>query len=87
MKLFHIYDNVNFKIMLISTAVQLGNVGLLVNFTRGAQIPITIYEEVIVEMRVGLNIVSDYFFFFSPLAQKRSVFPEVDKAKILVILK
>lgn len=74
MKLFHIYDNVNFKIMLICTAVQLGNVGLLVNFTRGAQIPFTIYEEVIVEMRVGLNIVSDYFFFFFSLLLKKEAF-------------
>jgi len=51
--------------MLICTAVQLGNLGLPVNATYGAQIPVTNYEEVVVKMRVGLNIVySCQIFFF-----------------------
>lgn len=42
--------------MLIYTAAQLENWDLLVNSTCGAQTPITNHEEVIVKMRLGLNI-------------------------------
>lgn len=52
------------KITLISTVVLLGNLGLLVNSTCGAQTPVTIYEEVIVKMGVGLNIVCSCQDFF-----------------------
>lgn len=100
--------------MLICATVQPGHSGLLVNSTCGAEIPITIYGEVVFKMRVGLHIlyscqglvgfffsncrilayavislgVSDYLFFSSfRKKKKRSIFPEVGKAKILVILK
>lgn len=64
MKLFHIYDNIKMKITLISSVVLLENLGLLVNSTCGAQTPVTIYEEVIVKMGVGLNIVCSCQDFF-----------------------
>lgn len=52
------------KTMLIYTAVQLGNSGLLVNSTCEAQKPITNYEDVIVKMGARLNSVYLCQIFF-----------------------
>lgn len=54
--------------MLLRNVVQLGNLGLQVSSVCGAQIPITICEEVIVKMRVGLNTVYLCHIFFEVIA-------------------
>lgn len=55
--MFQIYDYSKINVMLICIAVQLGNTGLVVDSTCGAQMPITTCEGVTVKMSTGLNIV------------------------------